>query len=178
MNDNHPVLGGNVHPRPPEDIQDNRNVRQNLGNYQLPSRPDPFMANVELNMDNIEVSRSQTAGVLQRRRFNPNSLLISLHRLVTHGSHHGTNMILIILSINSVSASSPTQIQQRYNGSRGQVNTIRHDRRMVVMCPLSPEGSNTAMILFGSGSCERFFDSDISLRDNGAIREFDTLLLL
>ena len=145
MNEDHSV-GGIVRPRPDEDGEHDRSVRQNLGNYQLPVRPNPFMANVELNMNNIEVSRSQTAGVLQRRPFNPNSQLISLHNLVTNGSQHRTNMMLIILSINSVSASSPTQVQQRYNGSRGQVNTIRHDRRMVVMCPLSPEGSNTAMI--------------------------------
>ena len=40
------------------------------------------------------------------------------------------------------------------------------------MCPLSPAGVNTAMILFGAGCCERFFDADISLRDNGAIRKY------
>ena len=128
-------------------------------------------------MNNIEVSCSQTAGVLQRRPFNPNSQLISLCNLVKNGSHHGSNMILIILSINSVSESLPTQVQQRYNGSRGQVNTVHHDRRMVVMCLLSPEGSNTAMILFGSGSCERFFDSNISLRDNGEIRELHIMFI-
>ena len=46
------------------------------------------------------------------------------------------------------------------------------------MCPLSPEGSNAAMILFGSDSSERFFDSDISLRGNGAIRELYVMLIV
>ena len=160
--------GGVVHPRQEENINDGRNVRQNIGTQE---RYEPFCANEELNLQNIRVSRSQTAGVLQRRPFNPNSMLISLHNLVTNGSCHGTNMILIILSITSVLASAPTQIQHRYNGSRGQLNTVHHDRRMVVLCPLSPVGSNTGIILLGSGICSRFFDSDISLRDNGSIRK-------
>ena len=41
---------------------------------------------------------------------------------------------------------------------------------MVVMCPISPPGSNMAMILFGYGFCEGLLEVDISLRDNGAIR--------
>jgi hypothetical protein len=170
-NDNMEIfnVGGVVHERDDDNANNGRNVRPNNGN-QAP-RTEPFLSNVDLNMENIEVSRSQTAGIMQRRPFNPNSRLISLHSLVTSGSRHGTNMILLILSIASVTISSPTQIQQRYNGNRGQVNSVRHDRRMVVMCPLSPEGSNTAMILFGSGTCERFFYYDISLRDNGAIRK-------
>ena len=156
MNDDLSILSGVVHPRQPEDGEHYRKTRQNRGNNQVTIRPDPFKANVELRMNNIDACPSQTAGVLQRRPFNPNSELVSLLNLVTNGSHHGTNVTLIILSINSVSASSPTQVQQRCNGSRGQVNVAHRDVRMVVMCPQSAEGSNTAMILFGSGSCERF----------------------
>ena len=123
-------------------------------------------------MENIKVMRSHTAGVVQRRAFNPNSRIISLNTLLTNGSAHGTNLIVIILAISAVSTNSQTQMQQRFNGNRGQVSSVRHDRRMVVMCPLSPAGVNTAMILFGAGCCERFFDADISLRDNGAIRKY------
>ena len=42
---------------------------------------------------------------------------------------------------------------------------------MVVVCPFSKEGNNTAIILFGAGCCERLIDEDISLRDNNEIRE-------
>lgn len=41
------------------------------------------------------------------------------------------------------------------------------------MCPLSPPGSNTAIILQGNGNCSRLFDGDISLRDGGAIRKYE-----
>ena len=87
------------------------------------------------------------------------------------GTQYGTNLVLIILSITAVSNNNLTMFQQRVGGVKGHSNTVRHDRKMVVMCPLSPSGSNTAMILFGSGCCERLFNGEISLRDNGSIRE-------
>jgi hypothetical protein len=40
------------------------------------------------------------------------------------------------------------------------------------MCPLSPPGSNTAIILQGNGNCPRLFAGDISLRDGGAIFKY------
>ena len=80
-------------------------------------------------------------------------------------------MILIIFSINSIPASSPTQVEQRQNESCGQVNAIHYDRRMVAMCPLSLKRLSAAMNLFRSGSSEHFFGSSISLHDNGGMRE-------
>ena len=158
----------NVRPRiERNDIEEPRIPRQPI----VPTRVEPFKENVFLNLQNVQVCRSQTAGVGQRRPFNPTSQIIPMHSLFSNGSHHGTNLLLIILSISSVSIAAPTQFQQKYNGMRGNVSSVRHDRRMVVMCPLSPSGSNTGMILFGSGCCERFFDGDISLRDNGSIRK-------
>ena len=91
---------------------------------------------------------------------------------MNNGSTYGTNLLLIILSISAVTTNNMTMYQQKSNGIKGGANTVRHDRNMVVMCPLSPSGNNTAMILFGAGCCERFFDGDISLRDNGEIREY------
>ena len=165
-----PESAGNVHPR--EEAQDDlsvlRNVRQMLSNL---VGKEPFIKNIDLTMENLSVVRSHTVGIMQKQSFNPTSTLISLHDLVTHGSKHGTNIVLIILSISpTTSSSNGTNVQQRYNGNQGQINSVRHDRRLVVMCPLSPPGSNTAVILLDSGTCERFFDRDISLRDDGSIR--------
>ena len=142
-----------------------RNVGQNIDLLNL-NQDAYFTANVEISMEHIEWT-----GAVQRKPFNPNSCLITLNDLVTEGSMHGTNLLLIILSISSVSSNSLTQMQQWYNGNRGQVKTVRHDRRMVVMYPSSQLGHNTVMILFGAGCCEQFFEGDILLRDNGAIHK-------
>ena len=166
-----------------EQPQDNSCIRTNchspgsssapsLNNRNDGSRSEPFCQNVSLLMTNIKIVRSHTAGVLFHRPFNPNSSLISLKSLIRDGARHGKNIIVIILSISLASANSQIQVQQRFNGTRGHVNHTRHDRKIVVMCPFSPPGSNTAIILLGSaGSSDRFFDGDISLRDNGAIRK-------
>ena len=181
---------GPVRPREEDDDEDNfRNVRRNideddeLSNVQDPLevRKEPFCENEVISMVNMEMIRSHTADVVHRRPFNPSSDIISLNELLTNGSQHGKNILVIILSITSAAGNSNIQVQQRYNGNRGQVNSIRYDRRMVIICPFSDPGKNTAMILFGVGCCDRFFDGDISLRDNGVIRKlnanFDFYLL-
>ena len=93
-----PESAGNVHPR--EEAQDDPsvlwNVRQMLSNL---VRKEPFLKNIDLKMENLSVVRSHTVGVVQKQSFNPTSTLISLNDLVTHGSKHGTNVVLIILSI-------------------------------------------------------------------------------
>ena len=149
-----------------------RIVRPNLGNINILNDGQTiYLAKTDLHLDNISMTKSNTPGVMARRPFNPNSQLISLCDLMNKGSKYGTNLMLIILSISAVSTNNMTMYQQKSNGVKGGTNTVRHDRNMVVMCPLSPSGNNTAMILFGAGCCERFFDGDISLRDNGEIRE-------
>ena len=122
-------------------------------------------------MSNIDIVRSHTAGVVHRRSLNPNNQIIFLNTLVKNGSRHGTNIVVIILSISSASGNILLQVQHIYNGTRGQVKNVQHDRKMVVMCPFSTSGLNTAMIIFGSGCCEIFFEADISLRDYVAIRK-------
>ena len=72
-------------------------------------------------------------------------------------------MILILLSISSVSSNSPTQFQQKYNGGRGQVNSVHYYQKVIMLCPLIKSGSNTAVILFGAGFCNRFFQWDMLL---------------
>ena len=108
-------------------------------------------------MENIDLIQNITPGVNLRRPFNPNSQLISLNELISNGSRHGTNIMLIILSISSVAINAQTQCQQNRNRSRGNVDSVHHDRKMVVLYPLSPVNANTAIILFGSGCCENFF---------------------
>ena len=123
-------------------------------------------------MKNIEIVRNETAGVAMRRPFNPTSVLIPLSTLLSVGSNHGTNLILIILSIASVHENNQTKYQQSFKGNQGTVDSVCHDCRMVVMCPFSPPGSNTAIVLFGAGCCERLFKGDILIRDNGQIRKY------
>ena len=159
--------------RPSDTNEPERNVRPNRGGLNL--RNDGKGIYLEkncLDISNISVTKSNTPGVMQRRPFNPDSQLIALSDLINNGSTYGTNLILIILSISAVTTNNMTMYQQKSNGIKGGANTVRHDRNMVVVCLLSPSGNNTAMVLFGAGCCKRFFYGDISLRDNGEIREY------
>ena len=157
----------------------NRNVRPNLGStVQINNGNGIYLTKTDFDIENVSLTKSNTPGVHQRKPFNPNSQLISLCDLINNGSQYGTNLILIIISISAVSTNNQTMYQQKSNGVKGGTNTVRHDRNMVVMCPLSPSGNNTAMILFGAGCCERFFERDISLRDNGEIRELKIYLIM
>ena len=195
MEDPQNVVNGLIRQREEEDNSDFRNVRRNIDDEEdqshnidplvdqeeqeeLEEREEPFCENEILSMVNMSMVHSHTAGVVLRRPFNPNSHLISLRDLLLNGSQHGRNILVIILSITSASGNNDIKVQKRMNGNRGQVNSVRHDRKMVVMCPFSEPGKNTAVILFGSGSCDRFFDADISLRDNGAIRELNANVYL
>ena len=152
---------------------DDRNVRRNRGQ----DRVEPFRTRVPITINHISIMRSQTAAILRRPFLNPNSRLLPLHELILNGSSHGTMSIFFILSI-SLASSGQTLIQQRFGGSRGQIQNQRHTRKMTLMCPLSPPGSNTAIILQGNGNCPRLFDGDISLRDGGAIRKYEQINLL
>ena len=170
-------------PRDEEDnIGNDRNVWQFYQNNHNPEQnsQEPFCASTNLVMSNIKICCCHTDGVIHRRSLNTNSPFKSLNTLVKNGYLHGTNIVVIILSISSASGNTPLQVRHRYNGTRCQVKNVWHDRTMIVMFPLSPPGSNTSMIVFGSGCCERIFEADISLRDNGAIRKwnnFTTCLL-
>ena len=160
-----------VRGRENDNVSENgRNLRQHLDHDNIFTSA--FERNVALGMHNVRVVQNETAGAATRRPFNPSSVLIPLSTLLSVGSNHGTNLILIILSIASVAENNQTKYQQSYKGNFGAVDSVRHDRRMSVMCPLSPAGSNTAMILFGAGCCERLFEGEISMRDNGNIRYY------
>ena len=127
-------------------------------------------------MDNIEMCQNNIAGVVQRQPYNPNSRIISLCDLVHDGAKYGTVLVLVILSITAASNNNVNVYQQKAGGVKMNNSTVRHDRNMVVMCPFSKTGENTAMILFGAGYCKRFFDGDISLRDNGEIRKYNIVV--
>ena len=174
-------VAGHVHARDtsPETRRVQQNVGQNLnlndnGGGILNDGKGIYLRKVDLdknNLSNIKMITSNNAAVMERRPFNPNSSLISLEELIEKGSIFGKNLVLIILSISAATANQQTIYQQKSGGVKGNNGIIRHDRSMVVMCPLSKEGSNTAVILFGSGCCERLLNGDPSLRDNGEIRK-------
>lgn len=112
-------LTGNVHPRgeAQDDPSIQCNVRRQIRNS-ITLRKEPFLSNVDLTIENISVVRSHTFGVMQKQSFNPRSTLISLNNLITHGSRHGTNIVLLILAISPTSShSNGTNVQQRYNGN-------------------------------------------------------------
>ena len=158
---------GNIHSRDSDDEDDNnnRNVRQNTG----PPRMEPFISTVPLRIENIQIVKSQSGRALCRPPLNLRSRVLYLAELISNGSVHSTVCIFYIMSITL--SSGQTNVQQRYNGARGQIRPRRHHRRLTLMCPLSPAGSNTAIIFHGNGNCPRLFDGDISLRDGGAIRK-------
>ena len=144
-----------------------RNVQQ-----RTLDRHEPFIKNLSFTMRNISTAKNQTAGSNRRSIINPSNCLISLQQLIHSGTQYRTNLILMVLSISTVTGNNFTQYQQRQKGNiRSEIKTVRHDRRMVVMCPLSDPDNNTAVILFGSGCCERLFEWDIAMRDNGQIRK-------
>ena len=76
-----------------ENIGNDRNFRHFHQNNHNPEkkRQEPFRANVNVVISNINIVHSHTSGVLHRRPFNPNSKLIPLNKLVKNGSCHGTN---------------------------------------------------------------------------------------
>ena len=170
-------VAGQVHERDDEGSvrQEPSNQRRRpevINNPPINDRTGIFRTKQPISMENIELIRSNIPGVNLRRPFNPISNLIPMNELISNGSRHGQNLMLIILSISSVAINAQTKYQQSRNGSKAHIDSVRHDRKMVVLCPLSPVNANTAIILFGSGCCERIFDGDISLRDNGAISKF------
>lgn len=146
------------------DNADDRNVRQR----QETERYAPFLERVPMLIKNIKVF--QGANSMRSRQLGPNSKFISLQDYIVSGGRHGTIMICMILSIST--SSNQTQIAQKsYNGVRGSTSTVRHSRKITVMCLRSSSGKNTAVILQGNGLSPRLFE-DIETRDNGHIRKF------
>ena len=64
------------------------------------------------------------------------------------------------------------------NGAQGQMTNVCHNRLIVVMCVFSESGLNTAIIFHVNGICLRLFDGDVSLRDNGAICKFISIMFI
>jgi len=180
---------GQTHGR--DDNHQSRNVRQNVGQNVNSSTTNSSTTTVndninilndgvgiylkkkkldKNNLKNIEIVTSNSAVVLRRRPFDPKGSLVSLEELIENGSVRRKNLVLVILSISASSNNQhTTTYQQRVIGGKGNNGTIRHNRSMVVMCPLSKEGSNTAIILFGPGYNESLLNGDPGLRDTGEI---------
>ena len=126
-----------------------RQAWQNVGRQFLNDGKGIYLKKVDLKKDdleNIKVVKSNTAGIVTERPYNPSSKLNSLEELINDGSKFGTNLVVMILSITAKSRDNMTSYQQKYNGIKGNNGTIRYDRTMVVLCPFSKEGSNAAII--------------------------------
>ena len=92
-----------------EDDEESHNgcsIRRNTGQGSMVG---PFVRRIEMNISNITLIKSQTAGVFCRSHLNPNGILISLHNLIMHGYQHGTVLVVFILSI-SLAPSGQTHI--------------------------------------------------------------------
>jgi len=64
------------------------------------------------------------------------------------------------------------EAQKKYNGNaRGASTTVQHSRRVLLMCLNSEAGHNTFMMFQGKSTNSKLFDGDLSLRDNGQMRE-------
>ena len=96
-----------------------------------------------------------------------------LEELIEQGSVRKKNLVLVILSISASSNSQNTTTYQQKvtGGGKGSNGTICHNCSMVVMCLLSKEGSNTAIILFGPGYNKSLLNGDPGLRDTGKMSE-------
>jgi hypothetical protein len=147
-----------------------RNVRPN---QQLIRREaEHWRARVELSLNNLNQKQCNLPGMSQRKAWGRSSRLVSLEDHIASGSQHGTVLLLMILSIEPVVSTQQTSIYQKTPfGSKGQARTPDHDRRVVVMCPLSPVGNNVAMMLIGGSLFKGFFDGNLPLRDDGSTRE-------
>ena len=153
-----------VRGRDEDDVNECRNVRQRRPH----ERYEPFQQRVNLSIENIKIY--QATNIMRTRQLGPNSKFISLDNLMTEGGQHGKIMVGMILSITA--STDQTQITQRtYNASRGQMSTVRHSRKITIMCLSSPPGQNTALILQGNGLSPRLSE-DTETRDNGCIRKF------
>lgn len=108
-------------------------------------------------MHNVNVTSSHADIFIHRLPFYLTSQLISLNPFVLNILLHRRIITIIILYISLVLGN---------NVNCGQVNSIIYNRRMVVICLFSYLGVNIAIILFGAGSFNRFFDRDISFRCN------------
>ncbi len=149
-----------------------RNVRPRLGpNRGVPHqhqalqpqrrRYEPFKARVALTAANLRLSPGNG-------QLPPNDEIVTLQDLMANGPEQGRFLLCLILAI---TATNNTQVQQRgYQGARGQVATVRHSRKITLMCLLSDPGSNTAIIFNGNGNTPRLL-SNLETRDNGDIRE-------
>ena len=159
-----------VRGRDEDDVNERRNVRQR----QPHERYEPFQQRVNLSIENININ--QGTNIMRARQLGPNSKFISLNNLMTEGGQHGTIIVGMILSITA--STDQTQITQRtYNAATGQMSTVRHSRKITIMCLCSPPGRNTALILQGNGLSPRLF-KDTETRDNGCIRKFRCYTLI
>ena len=172
-NDNNDLLGRREREEG-DDRNDRPNQQQRVGD--LIQRGVPFIERIPLSLNNVSVHQSTFAGGMNRPVLFPaNTQLITLESLLRNGCRHGSLMILVILSINNTQS---TQNQQPRFGGRNNTNqaSTPHSRSVMFMCPISPSGSNTAIMFHGGSTNATLFNCDLASRDDGTLRKYLAIL--
>ena len=115
--------------------------------------------------------KGRLGGVEQSNRFDPERYnVISLQDHIQNGPQRRTVIVAMVLRINV--DDKKAEAQKKYNGNaRGASTTVQHSRRVLLMCLNSEAGHNTFMMFQGKSTNSKLFDGDLSLRDNGQMRE-------
>lgn len=136
------------------------------------NRAEPFKTLVEISRQNIEPVRNASGMLDQRQHLSQNARLISLQTLQSSGTRYNTFLLLYILSI-SGSRTGGSSVSHTRHGNNRNATPLRHNRKVILMCPLSPPGSNTCVVLTGNGSSADFLNGvEINLRDTGSLRKY------
>ena len=147
-----------------------RNQRRNLGN----NRPVHLRRRLEITVDNVRIVPSAISVIRRASPMNPRTYsLTTLSEVEKNGSRAKTAMVVIILGITPLNSSSRDgRLGQRQQGGfRQQATRTTHDKQIILMDPLSPEGSNVLCMFQGGGLCPRLWDVGPDIRDNGTLRE-------
>jgi hypothetical protein len=150
-----------------------RRVRQNCG---VP-RTGAFRPHVPISLENFKELHGRNTGVRQTNRFDPSrAQVVSLQSHVHNGPEQNEVILAMILNIKR---ESPVETQKIFTGNNhGKSKPKSHDRRVLFMCLNSDPGFNTFVMFQGSSVNEGLFNGDLSLRDNGGMREFLFLSLV
>ena len=157
-----------IHPRDPDNHDDQRNVRPHLEIARVGS----FRPPVLLSVPNMSVLQGRIAGVINANRFNPNCVIVSLQTHLRDGPQDLGVIVAIVLGISRPDKEGKgSQIQRRQGAYHGSSTPARYNRRLLLMCLASDVGSNTFMMFQGASYYEKLLDGDLSLRDNGGLRK-------
>lgn len=135
------------------------------------NNPEPFKTLVDITRQNIQPIRNATGMLTEGQHLSATSTLRSLHDLQSTETRFNTFLLMYIVSIAGNRTGGTSISHARYGNNRNST-PLKHDRKVILMCPLSPPGSNTCVVLTGGGSSNSFlYGVNISLRDTGLLRK-------